>query len=155
LRSLEHVVIFDVIPVIVEAVIILPTSGIEGLPEKIELKLGSSFDDKALPRSLFDLPPQNGSRRYLDELPLLVLSITYDERALFKPGQKPDSVKVRNHPEISISHLPTRELEPRQGIHPHVDGKKIDAGVRPMLDDFFGEESSGQPFPHPAPLHVR
>src|SRR2546425_2549404 len=153
-RRLQDVIVLEVARDGRQVVIALRARALEGLRETVELELGGSLGDGPLRRGALDLALEHPPRRLLDRLALLRVHVAEDEGGLGQPREETERPEVRDHLHVAVATLPGRELEARQGLHLHVDGEKVDAGVRALVGDVVEEVAPDDALAHEAAERV-
>ena len=83
----------------------------------------------------------------------MVADVAQNQRGARQPGDPAQRAEVGLDDEVAVALLPRGRLEARHGLHLHVDGQEVIAGV-PFLVDRIEEEATGRPLADEATLHV-
>ena len=147
-RGLQDVIVLEVTRHGGEAVVALGARLVEGFLEEVELELRRRLDEEPLLLRALDLTAEHPARCLFDWLALLRVHVAEDERRLRQPRQEPPRGEVRDQLHVAVPALPRGELEPGQGLHLHVHGEEIDAGVHPVGEHVIEEIAAHDALAH-------
>ncbi len=153
-RALQHVIILEIPACRLQSIVFSFRSLPIRIVENVILQLGAGGGLVAHLRSPFDLAAQNCTRRLFDQFMRGgVQQIAGHKRSAVQPGRDAKSRQVGKHVNVTITSLPIRELVSRDGVHLHVGGEKIIAGMRSRLI-IFQEKPRIQPLSERAAIEI-
>jgi len=77
-----------------------------------------------------------------------------DERGAGQPRNVSERVQVGCQDEVAVTGVPTRRLEPVDGVHVDVDGEQVVAALDAVIDHLVEEQPRRRPLADQAALHV-
>ena len=153
LGGLEDVVVLDVFAGRLGSVIALGADRFKAFVEQVELELGRAQHAHLAFRDTRELLAQNRARRMRDVVMMMVEHVAEHERGALDPRNAAQCAHVGLQHEIAVALLPGGGLEARHGLHVHVHGEQVVAGV-PFLVHRIEEEPARDPLADQPALHV-
>jgi len=126
-----------------------------GILEDVQLQFRRRHRGEAHVRGAGDLAAQHAARRHRHHLVLVLLvDVAEHKRRLRQPRGHPQRFEIGDGPEIAVAFRPRGEGVAGDGIHLHVAGQQVIAGVHPVRDHLVDEEPADEALADQAPVHV-
>ncbi len=152
----EHVVVLDVVLALLEVAPALRVGHAVVVAEEEELELASHLGEEAALGGALELPGEDRARCDLDRLAAaLAHRVAEHQGRALEPGGVPQGAHVGHGVQVAVARLPAREGVAGRGVHLHVAGQQVVAGVHAVGGDLVQEEAAVDALADQAPVEIR
>ena len=155
-RALEQVVVLDVLADGLEVDVALGVRGLVAV--RVDEVLELRRDVRAAEARVFDgveLAPEHGPRRDGDgRARRAVAHVALDERRLLAPRARAQRREVRREVEVAVALGVAEARVAVDGVHGHVHGREVVAGVRAVAQGVGEEEVGVEELPHGTAVEI-